>query len=145
MALLIYSCLFGFFGILHDYPQLRQQMKKVRQHDPIAERRQWLTFFYLINEAGSGLKFLLTGNEKYMRDYPSHRYLLAQRTAQAQQGDWQVQMQVARMYYEGTGSERNLQQCLHWLYVARDHAATAQQRQITEEAIAFVEAQQQVE
>ncbi|MCH9704751.1 MAG: hypothetical protein K0U15_01320 [Proteobacteria bacterium] len=82
-AVLIYSAIFLFLSALHDYPRVRTQMHKVRLHDTIAERRQWLTFFYFVNEAGSGIKFMLTGNERYFAYFPSPSHLQAARLARA--------------------------------------------------------------
>ncbi len=60
---------------IHDYPLTRQQINKIRIGDPVAVKRQWLQFFYFINEAGSGIKYKISGNPKHMRHYPSLEYL----------------------------------------------------------------------
>lgn len=129
IAALVYALVFSALAALHDYPQLRRHMHKVRLHDPIAEQRQWLGLFYLVNEAGSGIKFFLTGNERYMAHYPSASHLLAARTARALGGDRDAQLLLARMYYRGESAPRDLAASLQWLRAARDSTASEAQRQ----------------
>lgn len=82
-AALIYGVTLALLGAIHDYPQLRAHLHKSRTHDPIAEKRQWLALFYFVNEAGSGLKFLFTGDEKHMAHFPSPSHIAAARRAKA--------------------------------------------------------------
>ena len=77
-AALIYLGIVLIFGALHDYPQFRAHIQQVREHREVAERRQWLNLFYFINEAGSGIKYTMTGNRRHMRHYPTTEYLRQQ-------------------------------------------------------------------
>ena len=128
-AALIYGTMFAALGALHDYPQLRKQMHKVRMHDAVAERRQWLVLFYLVNEAGSGIKFLFTGNERYMAHYPSPSHILAARTARAEGGNFDMQIEVARMHFFGQFAPRDMDRSMYWLERAEKIAATPAQTQ----------------
>lgn len=141
-AALIYGLVFSFLATLHDYPQLRYQLHKTRLHDPATEKRQWLLFFYLINEAGSGLKFLLTGDERHMAYFPSASHILAAREAKALGGDFHMQIKVAKMHFRGEKTPRNLQKSLYWLRLARDTAPTPQQAQLAAQLLERVSAAQ---
>jgi len=113
VAVVLYLLLVGVFSLLHDYPQFRAQLNTLRQHNVVAKERLWLNVFYFINEAGSGLKFLLTANEKHMRHYPSPSHILAARLARAANGGWEDRMLVARMYYHGEYAPQNKEESLY--------------------------------
>ncbi len=70
-------------GFAHDYPLTRRQIDLIRGGDVVAAERPWIATFYFLNEAGDGIKYMLTGDEKYMRHYPSEMYLLERRIARA--------------------------------------------------------------
>ncbi|MGI9297250.1 MAG: hypothetical protein ACR2QC_05045, partial [Gammaproteobacteria bacterium] len=70
-------------GFAHDYPLTRRQIDLIRGGDSIAAARPWIATFYFLNEAGDGIKYMLTGDEKYMRHYPSAAYLWERRIARA--------------------------------------------------------------
>lgn len=83
-------------GVSHDFQLTRHRFEKMRQGDPETLRRPWLTRFFFINEAGSGLRFMLTGNPRHLDHYPSPRHILADRMNRAREsGDWKMHMQIA--------------------------------------------------
>ena len=126
VALFFYGLFFTALGVLHDYPQLRKNLHDLRHYDQRVAERQWLGLFYLVNEAGSGLKFLLTGDEYHLQHYPSPSHLLAARTARANNGDWQAQLQLARMHFAGEHTAKDNDQSLYWLQQAKLNAPAAQ-------------------
>lgn len=138
MAVMIYTGIIAALSALHDYPQLRGQINKVRLHDREAEKRQWLMLFYLFNEAGSGLRYFLTGNERHLAHYPSPSHLFAARKKRARAGDWEMQMEVARMHYLGNGAPRDLAETLRWLHIARDNAPSEAHEKFVSEIIAQI-------
>ena len=119
---IIYALLISVFSSLHDYPQFRAQLQKLRDRDSISEERLWLNTFYFINEAGSGLKFFLTADEKHMRYYPSPSHILAARRGRAKNGNWEAQILVSRMYYFGDNAPRDIKESLFWLRAAHETA-----------------------
>lgn len=131
LAAIIYTSTALVLLYMHDYPQFRAQLQKLRWHDPIAEKRQWLNTFYFINEAGSGIKFFLTGNEKHMAHFPSPSHLLASRQAKALAGDWEMQVAVARMYYFGEFIDKNHHEALRWLQIAYQNSPPSEQENLT--------------
>lgn len=115
LAVVAYGITLGILTQVHDYPQLLNQLKLIRADDPIAVSRKWLVGFYFINEASSGIKFFLTGNERHFRFFPSGSHLLSHRISN-EAGDWQKQYTIARMYYCGElGIPHNRYQSLLWL------------------------------
>ncbi len=70
---------------VHDYPATRRQLDLIRTGDEIAQKRPWIVVFFFLNEAGNGVKFFLTGNEKHMAHYPSDSYM-EMRRRRAQNG-----------------------------------------------------------
>ena len=85
--LLTVAALSGAFLILdavHDYPQTRLYINNLRNDDSTTKQRPWLLGFYFLNEAGSGLKFLITGKEKHMAHYPSPTHIVAARLEKAE-------------------------------------------------------------
>ena len=85
-------------GYVHDYSVTRRQIDLIRTGDTIAVERPWIAVFFFFNEAGSGLKYMLTGNEKHMRHYPTNAYLWEKRLDQMQRNLWRTQERVARRY-----------------------------------------------
>ena len=80
----------------HDFQLTRHRFEKMRQGDAETLRRPWLTRFFFINEAGSGLRFMLTGDPRHLNHYPSPRHILAGRMTRARQtGDWKQHMRIA--------------------------------------------------
>ena len=83
-------------NVSHDFQLTRHRFEKMRQGDDETLRRPWLTRFFFINEAGSGLRYMLTGNPRHLEHYPSPRHILADRMARAREtGDWKIHMRVA--------------------------------------------------
>ena len=124
-AVVIYAAVVWVLASVHDYPQFLGQLHQFRLGGEIAARRPWLNLFYFINEAGSGIKFLLTGNERHMRFYPSPGHLFASRLARAAGGDWRMQYDVGRMYFVGQGTEIDRREGMFWLRLALDNAPPA--------------------
>lgn len=122
VALFFYGLVFTFFGAIHDYPQLRNIFADLRVYDERVSQRQWLGLFYFANEAGSGIKFFLTGDEYYLRHYPSSSHLLAARLTRAKSDDWQTQLQLAQMYLTGTHTAKDNNSGLYWLRQAKANA-----------------------
>ena len=80
----------------HDFQVTRHRFEKMRQGDPETIKRPWLTRFFFLNEAASGLKFMITGDSRHLQHYPSPRHLLAARMSAAREsGDWKNHMRVA--------------------------------------------------
>lgn len=75
IAVFFFALLVGVLSQVHDYRQTQKQIQLERHNNPTAIERKWIKFFYFINEAGSGIKYTLTGNPKHMRFYPSKAYL----------------------------------------------------------------------
>lgn len=132
VASAMYLLLIWVFSSLHDYPQFREQQQKLRKHDLIAQERPWLNLFYFVNEAGSGLKFILTGDEKHMQHFPSPSHILAARQARAASGDWRARLQLSRMYYFGEYAPQDHEMALYWLRAAHEAAAPERRGEIQE-------------
>ena len=128
LATVAYAATLGILLQLHDYPQLLRQLALIRANDPIAVQRKWLVGFYFLNEAASGIKFFLTGNAKHFNYYPSGSHLLAHRIAHLQDGDWQMQLQIARMHYCAfAGLPYSRAQAFAWLARAQAVAPAVEQ------------------
>ena len=83
-------------NVSHDFQLTRHRFEKMREGDAETLRRPWLTRFFFINEAGSGLRYMLTGNPRHLDHYPSQRHILAARMDRAREtGDWKLHMQIA--------------------------------------------------
>lgn len=83
-------------GVSHDFQLTRHRFEMMRQGDPETLRRPWLTRFFFLNEAGSGLRYMLTGNPRHLDHYPSPRHILADRMNRARElRDWKQHMQIA--------------------------------------------------
>ena len=121
---------FLILGAVHDYPQTRLHINNLRNDDPITKQRPWLLAFYFLNEAGSGLKFLITGKEKHMAHYPSPTHIVAARLGKAENGDWQAQLSLAKMYRNGYYVPQNSEKTLYWLNASLATAPPKQQASI---------------
>ncbi len=104
---------------LHDYPQTLNFAVKAMRGDEGAQTRRWRGIFYFFNEAGSGIKFFVTGNEKYMAHFPSPSHIVASRTARAEGGDWQAQILLAQMYQNGEWVKQDDKKSRQWQTRAR--------------------------
>ncbi len=114
-------------GQIHDYPQTRQAISDFKNGDGLL----WLVGFYFVNEAGSGIKYELTGNERHLGYFPrtegsgdgedSRRdYQLALYGARA--GDWGEQVRVSHMLALGWGVETDLAGTVEW-YLRSERSA----------------------
>lgn len=112
-------------GFAHDYPVTRRQIDKIRNGDIIAVERPWIATFFFLNEAGDGMKYMFTGDRKYMRFYPSETYLLERRLARAEKNQWRILEGIAMRYRRGEGVSQNNAQALLWMRRARDIAPAA--------------------
>jgi hypothetical protein len=78
-AALLITVLAAFFGALyavHDYPKTNAHIAMAWHNAPLApgfdSRPAWWTpVFYFFNEAGSGIKYTVTGDEKYLQHFPT--------------------------------------------------------------------------
>ena len=131
-AAVVLAGVLGAVAFVHDYPATRNQIDLIRSGEPEAAQRPWLAVFFFLNEAGNGLKFFLTGNEKHMRHYPSGSHLLARREARAKNGGWRAQMELARRYYSGDGAPKDEAAAALWLRRAHQNAPPKHQPQIAE-------------
>ncbi|MDM5147570.1 SEL1-like repeat protein [Candidatus Persebacteraceae bacterium Df01] len=107
---------------VHDYPQTINQLRLIRIGDNIAVSRPWIALFYFLNEAGSGMKFLLTGNERHMDHFPSSSHIIANHIARAENGDWKEQIRLANRYHLGESVKRDDEKALYWLARAQQNA-----------------------
>ncbi len=124
--------LLGFGAVLdyvHDYPQTKEQIDLIRLGDDVAVAYPWIVIGHFLNEAGSGIKYHLTNNPKYMRDYPSKEYqeekyrnYFDKLNAAAHNNDWSAQLELARVYYTGEGELLSKTTALFWLHAARTNA-----------------------
>ena len=128
-AVVLSGVLFATASV-HDYPTTRRQIDLIRTGDSIAVQKPWIAVFFFLNEFGSGLKFFLTGNEKYMGHYPSASHLHAMHVARAENGGWEAQVEVARRYYFGEGAPQDGDAAMLWLRRALDNAPAANRPQI---------------
>lgn len=121
----------GFIGLLswvHDYPQTRQAISDYEFGDGML----WLVSFYFINEAGSGIKYEITGNPRHLGHYPRMDF---DRTGhgsrrdyevalyEAQKGIWKEQLRVSHMYALGWGVDKDMAQAAEWYQAAEQQAA----------------------
>lgn len=100
---------------VHDYPQTIHYYESAARGENARQFPRWRVVFSFFNEAGSGLKFLATNNEKYMIHFPSPSHIVASRTARAESGDWRAQMLMARMYARGEWVYMNKAESDKWL------------------------------
>ena len=122
ISILTVAGLITIIAAIHDYPQTRRQINLFRIGDIETIRRPWIPTFYFINEIGNGIKFTITGNEKYMRSYPSSSYLLNKKIAGANANNWRDAIYLAGAYYKGKGVAVNKEQAIFWLRQARHTA-----------------------
>ena len=111
---------------VHDYSTTRRQINLIRQGDETAVQRPWIAMFFFFNEAGSGMKYKLTGNSKHMRHYPTYAYLYELQTARARNNQWHAQMLLAKRFYIGATVDKNQQTAILWLQRALENAPPAE-------------------
>lgn len=109
---------------VHDYSQTRQAIANYHSNDGL----MWLIVFYLFNEAGSGIKFALLGDQKYMRYFPLKDNADAGRSSRrdyevallnSQQGDWREQLHLSHLIAIGWGTEFDADEALYWFEESR--------------------------
>ena len=122
----------GFLAILmwvHDYPQTRQAISNYHFSDGML----WFVMFYFINEAGSGIKYEITGDKSHLVHYPRMDLDRTGRSSRrdfelamygAKNGDWQEQLRVSHLYALGWGVEKNLGDSILWYQTAKETATT---------------------
>ena len=118
-ALVAYAATIGVLASVHDYPQTIRAISEYRA-DPYA-RRPWLPFFYFVNEAGSGIKYELTGDARHFRHFPSSRYFrdrFYQAKTEAENGAMTSQLRLGYYYLRGSGVARDARRAAFWTSVA---------------------------
>lgn len=114
-------------GWVHDYPQTKQAISNYNSGDDLL----WKVTFFFINEAGSGIKYELTGDERHLGHYPRMDFDRSGREARrvfetalfaARMGDWEEQLRVGHLYALGWGVEKDLDATLRW-YLASERTA----------------------
>lgn len=107
---------------IHDYPQTRQVIALVNEDESYPD---WLPMFYLLNEAGSGIKYSLTGNPRHFRHFPTSEYVGERREEfflfvhnRALQGDWCAQLLLSRLYAQGLGHSPDPDAAVRWYMLA---------------------------
>ena len=113
-------------GFAHDYSATRAQIDLIRQGDQRSVERPWIAAFYFLNEAGDGMKYMLTGNDKYMWHYPTAAYLLERELQNADRNRWRIMEHLAIRYRNGDGVLQNNAIALHWLRRTRETAPAAE-------------------
>ena len=125
LAIVIVTAL-GFITVLkdiHDYPQTRHAISNYEYGDGLL----WVVMFYFVNEAGSGIKYALTGNERHFDHYPrmsidtntvtaSREYEIA--LFESQRGDWREQVRLSHLLSLGWGIPQDIQTAVHWYRVS---------------------------
>ena len=119
----------GFIYLLlqvHDFPQTRQTFYAY----DAGELPLWQVTFYFINEAGSGIRYALTGDSKHLAYFPRggtsavgedyfHTLLF-----EANSGDWSAQVQLSHLLALGWGVEQNKPRAVEW-YLRSEQTARA--------------------
>lgn len=104
---------------VHDYSQTRQAYFDYLNGDGLV----WVIGFYFINEAGSGIKYAITGNERHLGYFPRSDIVTAagdpersyrEATVGAAAGDWQAQLQVSHFHAIGWGRAVDNEQAKNW-------------------------------
>ena len=131
-ALAFYVLFASILAVLHDYPQSFGILETSRHDKETAKRQRWLSLLYFLNEAGSGIKFLFTGNERYMVYYPSPSHIVANRLAHAQKGNWRAQLKLGKMYLSGEFVPVDIQESLTWLQLAKNNAPATEAKKIAQ-------------
>lgn len=119
--LLALAAAVGFTIVLasvHDYPRTRAQLSMLSR----GETTSHAALFYFLNEAGSGLKYFLTGNERHLTHFPSRSHQIAQLENLANSGVWQAQAKLGLLYHRGPPEERDADLALRWLRRALENA-----------------------
>ncbi len=109
----------GFLYVIasvHDFPQTRQAYYDYNSDLlPL-----WQVIFYFVNEAGSGIRYTLTGDPKYLAYFPTstgdydyqddfHALLY-----EANQDSWQAQLQLSHLLALGWGVEQDKMRAVQW-------------------------------
>ena len=120
--MLLLVAVLGFISLMtwvHDYPQTKQAIINYEFGDGLL----WVVAFYFVNEAGSGIKYELTGDLRHLGYFPR---IDTDRTGRdprrdfeialysAEQGDWEEQLRVSHLIALGWGEERNLAESARW-------------------------------
>lgn len=130
----------GFIAVLsqvHDYRGTRQAYYDFVNGDGLG----WVIFFNFINEASSGIKYAITGNERHLGYFPrsdittdsvdpnqEYREILAA----AKGGSWQAQLQMSHIYALGWGRPVDTAHASEWYLQAEDRAiALGEEAQFT--------------
>lgn len=118
-SIVAYAAAIGVLAVAHDYPQTIRAISEQRA-DPYG-RRPWLPFFYFVNEAGSGIKYELTGDPRHFRHFPSSRYFrdrFYRDKEGAENGALASQLRLGYYYMRGSGVARDYQRAAFWASVA---------------------------
>jgi hypothetical protein len=115
----------GTMGILlrmHDYPQTVQSLVEVKEGRSYSS---FLPVFYFFNEAGSGLKYSLTGNPRHFRFFPTLEFIREKRLefigrmlTNAVAGNWCAQLKVSSLYAGAKGYELDSEKANRWFTLA---------------------------
>lgn len=107
---------------IHDYPQTREMMVVVHEDKTYP---RFLHVFYMINEAGSGIKYAITGNPRHLRHFPTLEHLAERRKelfvlvhSRALQGDWCAQLLLSRLHAQGIGTNTSSKDAVRWYTLA---------------------------
>lgn len=114
-------------GWVHDYPQTKQAISNYDSGDDLL----WKVSFFFVNEAGSGIKYELTGDKRHLGHFPRMDADRSGREARrvfetalfaARMGDWEEQLRVGHLFALGWGTDKNLDATLRW-YLASERTA----------------------
>ncbi|MBF2735641.1 MAG: hypothetical protein ISN26_06165 [Betaproteobacteria bacterium AqS2] len=103
---------FFVLGRVHDYPQTAQSAAEYRRGDAVF----FPIVFNFVNEASSGIKHALTGEESHLYYFPKGRQLVGAEGDRhrldfeiamlgAEQGSWREQLRLSHMYAVGWGTK----------------------------------------
>ena len=84
LALTIFLALIGVLSQVHDYPRTQRYIALAWLDAPLpsdmtARPARWTPIFFFFNEAGSGIKYALTADEKHLRHYPTSELIRLRR------------------------------------------------------------------
>lgn len=114
-------------GQVHDYPQTRQAINDYEHGDGLF----WVIAFYFVNEAGSGIKYEITGDADHFGYFPRsdidrtgiaprRQYDLA--LLNATQGDWREQLRLSHFLVLGWGVDLDPMEAARWYAVSEQRA-----------------------
>ena len=113
---------------LHDYRQTRQALLEYKNNTNIL----FPVIFYFINEAGSGIKYAFTHNERHLAYFPitdndsgsasssEIEYELA--VINATNNDWREQVRLSHILALGWGTKINIVKALEWYFTSKETA-----------------------